>query len=48
MTTNQHLSHSFSLSLGHYRAMEWSEQGQVYSINEMLGILVEVTVSEAS
>jgi hypothetical protein len=28
--------------------MEWSEQGQVYSINEQLGILVEVTVSDAS
>jgi hypothetical protein len=41
-------SHSLSLSLGHYRAMEWSEQGNVYSINEQLGILVEVTVRDAS
>jgi hypothetical protein len=28
--------------------MEWSEQGGVYSINEHLGMLVEVTVSDAS
>ena len=41
-------SHSLSLPIGHYRALEWSEQGQVYSINEQLGILVEVTVSDAS
>jgi hypothetical protein len=40
------LTHSHSL--GHYRAMEWNEQGNVYSINEQLGILVEVTVSVAS
>ncbi|KAF8498725.1 emp24/gp25L/p24 family/GOLD-domain-containing protein [Russula emetica] len=32
---------------GHYRAMEWSEQGNVYSINEQLGILVEVTEVES-
>lgn len=41
-------SHSLSHSLGHYRAMEWSDQGQVYSINEQLGIYVEVSVSDAS
>jgi hypothetical protein len=41
-------SHPLSLSLGHYRAMEWSEQGGVYSINEQLGMLVEVTVSDAA
>lgn len=41
-------SHSLSFSSGHYRAMEWSEEGQIYSINEQLGILVEVTVSDAS
>ena len=27
--------------------MEWSEQEQIYSINEQLGILVEVNVSDA-
>lgn len=35
----------FCTSLGHYRALEWNEQGQVYSINEELGILVQVSVS---
>jgi hypothetical protein len=45
MFTSQHLSQSFLLSLGHYRALEWNEQGQVYSINEELGILVQVAVS---
>ncbi|KAH9989858.1 emp24/gp25L/p24 family/GOLD-domain-containing protein [Russula vinacea] len=31
---------------GHYRALEWNEQGQVYSINEELGILVQVSEVE--
>jgi hypothetical protein len=48
MSTSQHLSHLFPLSLGHYRAMEWNEQEQVYGINDELGILVQVTVSVAS
>ncbi|KAF8479703.1 emp24/gp25L/p24 family/GOLD-domain-containing protein [Russula ochroleuca] len=32
---------------GHYRALEWNEQGQVYSINEELGILVQVAEVES-
>jgi hypothetical protein len=36
------------MSLGHYRALEWNDQEQVYKINEELGILVQVTVSNAS
>jgi len=33
---------------GHYRALEWNEQEQVYGINDELGILVQVTEVEDS
>ena len=42
------LNQPFCVSLGHYRAVEWNEQEQQYKINEELGILVQVTVSNAS
>ncbi|ETW78865.1 hypothetical protein HETIRDRAFT_478189 [Heterobasidion irregulare TC 32-1] len=31
---------------GHYRALEWKEQSQIYEINDQLGILVEVDEME--
>ena len=39
------LSHLRCHHLGHYRALEWSEKEQAYKVNEELGILVQVTVS---
>nr|GAT42983.1 membrane protein [Mycena chlorophos] len=33
---------------GHYRALEWSEEQQVYTLDENLGILVEVDELETS